>query len=188
MCNAIAGDGKRAAHGPASVCSASKVECHGVSQFKFGDLNGVYKVRATDAVHAYWESRGFGFLSCPGDARCGHVSAYGECVFENVPHFADMINDPNGVVLPIRQGEEDCKGFERSDFIEKSHVWARGKRGAACGCNVVPERGDHNGNRGEVNMTGDYLTAAHNVIKGWPLWWSQNIARPIAKKRLGIPA
>ena len=160
---------RAAAHGPATVRSAGgRVECHAASGYTVRDFSGANgaRDRQRDMILAFWEAQGVARYVTGGAGGGGRWMV------------RDMVNGGD-TWLPLA-GREDSG---RSDVAEFSHVVSAAHEGAWCACNLLPETGSVNANRGDADMT-DLPMGARAVLAAWPAWWRANVARKASLARL----
>ena len=163
MCN------ETLAHGPASVCSSVRPECHAPSGFTVRDFSGANgaRDRQREMILAFWESQGV--ARWQGDIANGGGSRW---------YVRDMVNGGDAWFPIARQGEDS-----RADRGEFSHVRSASNGGAWCACNLLPECGAINAARGDADMT-ELSPAARALLAAWPAWWRENVARKASLARL----
>lgn len=172
MCQQIVnrkGQTTRASHGPATVCSADRTECHGAAYFTHTDYSGSNGAREVqrDTILAFWESQGVARWT--GDIAHGGGSRW---------YVRDMVNGGDAWLPLARQGED-----ARADRAVFSHVMSAAHGGAWCACNLMPETGAVNHARGDRDMT-DLPMGARALLAAWPTWWAENKARKASLARL----
>lgn len=162
MCN------ETLAHGPASVCSDVRPECHAPSGYSVRDYSGANgaRDRQRDMILAFWEAQGV--------ARWRNGGAGGGGRW----YVRDMAQG-GAEWLPLA-GQGDAG---RADVAEFSHVRSARNGGAWCACNLIPECGAVNAARGDADVT-DLPHAARALLAAWPEWWRANIARKASLARL----
>ena len=156
------------AHGPASVCSTVRPECHAPSGYSVRDYSGANgaRDRQRDMILAFWEAQGVARWQRGGAGGGGRWMV------------RDMAQG-GAEWLPLA-GREDAG---RADVAEFSHVRSARNGGAWCACNLIPECGAVNAARGDADMT-DLPAAARALLAAWPAWWRANVARKASLARL----
>lgn len=162
MCN------ETLAHGPASVCSDVRPECHAPSGYSVRDYSGANgaRDRQRDMILAFWEAQGVARWQRGGAGGGGRWMV------------RDMAQG-GAAWLPLA-GQADAG---RADVAEFSHVRSAAQGGAWCACNLIPECGAVNAARGDANVT-DLPDAARVLLAAWPAWWRANVARKASLARL----
>jgi hypothetical protein len=161
------------AHGPVSVCSSSRPECHAPSGFSVRDYSGkpaangqAPRDRQRDMILAFWESQGIARWQCGGAGGGGRWLV------------RDMMND-GAAWLPLATRD----GERTADVAEFSHIVSARSGGAWCACNLLPESAAVNAARGDANVTALSMSA-RAVLAAWPAWWRKNAARKASLARL----
>lgn len=162
MCN------QTLAHGPASVCSTIRPECHAPSGYSVKDYSGANgaRDRQRDMILAFWEAQGVARWVNGGKGGGGRWMV------------RDMVNG-GAEWLPLA-GQGDAG---RADVAEFSHVRSANNGGAWCACNLLPENGAVNAARGDMDVT-DLTPGARALLAAWPAWWTANVARKASLARL----
>lgn len=153
------------AHGPATVCSDQRPECHAPSGYTVRDFSGANgaRDRQRDMILAYWQAAGVARYN----RRAGGVW-----------EVRDVVNGGASWLPLAGKGEES-----RADRAEFSHVRSAHNGGAWCACNLLPESGATNAARGDANMS-DLPMSARALLAGWGAWWKANAARKASLARI----
>lgn len=156
------------AHGPATVCSTIRPECHAPSGYSVRDYSGANGARARqrDMVLAFWEAQGVARWQRGGAGGGGRWMV------------RDMAQGGAEWLPLASQGDAG-----RADVAEFSHIVSAANHGAWCACNLIPENGAVNAARGDADVT-DLPPAARALIAAWPMWWRENVARKASLARL----
>ena len=179
MCN------ETLAHGPASVCSDVRPECHAPSGYSVRDYSGANgaRDRQRDMILAFWEAQGMARRQC---VACGSadVTDAGMCrvcrTFTARWYVRDAAQG-GADWLPLA-GQGDAG---RADVAEFSHVRSAANGGAWCACGLVAESGAVNAARGDRDMTDAEVPAAWRAtLAAWPAYWRANVARKASLARL----
>ena len=164
MCN------ETLAHGPATVCSDVRPECHAPSGYSVRDFSGANgaRDRQRDMILAFWESRGMARWQNGGAGGGGRWY-----VRDAAQGAAEW--------LPLATAGD----AGRADVAEFSHVRSAANNGAWCACGLVAESGAVNAARGDRDMTADEVPAAWRAtLDAWPAYWRENVARKASLARL----
>lgn len=156
------------AHGPASVCSTVRPECHAPSGYSVRDYSGANgaRDRQRDMILAFWEAQGWAMW------RNGGAGGGGRWYVRDAAQGG-------AEWLPLA-GRDDAG---RADVAEFSHVRSAANGGAWCACNLLPECGAVNAARGDADMS-DLPMSARALLAAWPEWWRENVARKASLARL----
>lgn len=158
-------------HGPATVCSTERPECHAPRFFKSSDYPGAAggaRDKQRETILAFWESRGMAVWRNGGAGGGGRWF-----VRDNSQGAAEF--------LPLASRGD----AGRSDVAEFSHVVSAANGGAWCACNLVGESGAVNAARSDADLTtGELSTAWAQTLAAWPAYWEANHARKASLARL----